>query len=120
VTIAPSLIRWVRAATPASSVYASSVGSVSGPTFGIWWSWSMTQNESNPASSAAMAVSAIRSNIRSFETSLKVKLGIWSPKLGTAISSLQRLWFRLGADDPGRGDREDPGGQGWPAGHRAA
>jgi hypothetical protein len=42
----------------------------------------------NPASSAAIAVSAIRSNMRSLGTSVKVKLGIWSPKLGTAISSL--------------------------------
>jgi hypothetical protein len=37
VTIAPSWIRGVRAATPPSSVYASSMGSVSGPMFAIWW-----------------------------------------------------------------------------------
>jgi hypothetical protein len=55
----------------------------------------MTQNESNPASSAAIAVSAIRSNIRSFGTSSKVKLGIWSPKLGTA-DLLSTGWVRLG------------------------
>jgi hypothetical protein len=35
--MAPREIRDVRAATPASTVYASSIGSVSGPTFGIWW-----------------------------------------------------------------------------------
>jgi hypothetical protein len=37
VTIAPSLMRDVRAATPESNVYASSMGSDAGPLFVIWW-----------------------------------------------------------------------------------
>jgi hypothetical protein len=37
VTIVPRKIREVRAPTAPSRVYASSIGSVSGPTVAIWW-----------------------------------------------------------------------------------
>jgi hypothetical protein len=35
--MAPSWMRDVRAATALSSVYASNIGSVGGPTLAIWW-----------------------------------------------------------------------------------
>ena len=47
----------------------------------------MTKNESNPESSAATAMSVIRSNSRSFGTSGKLKLGSWRPN--------RIMWFLL-------------------------
>ncbi|MGZ4138118.1 MAG: hypothetical protein ACXVPX_11180 [Actinomycetota bacterium] len=45
----------------------------------------MTQKESKPEDSAAVAVFAIRSNSRSLGTPSKVKLGSWNPRYVTML-----------------------------------
>jgi len=57
-TISPSLARLVLAAMNPSVVQPSSMGSSAGPIPRIWKKWSMTQSESNPASSAERTIRA--------------------------------------------------------------
>jgi hypothetical protein len=80
-TNAPSLTRDVPGATAPSNVYASNMGCSGGPMLAICWKWSITNNESNPESSAAEAISLIRSNNISSGRPGKVKLGSCSPNL---------------------------------------
>ncbi len=86
VTRVPSFTRRVRAASPPSSVYASSIGCVGPPSGGSCQKWSMTQTESKPACSPATARSATCSNISRSGTSANVKFGIWRPNLVIAAS----------------------------------
>src|SRR5436309_10613887 len=81
VTRVPSFTRRVRAASPPSSVYPSSMGCVGPPSGGSCQKWSMTQTESKPACSPATARSATFSNISRSGTPANVKFGIWRPNL---------------------------------------
>ncbi len=56
--MSPSRARVECAAMNPSAVQPSSIGSSARPTARIWKKWSMTQMESNPASSAARTVRA--------------------------------------------------------------
>jgi hypothetical protein len=58
VTISPSVIFSVLAATYPSVVYPSSIGSSTSAVPSIWKKWSITVNEETPACSTIRAVSA--------------------------------------------------------------
>src|SRR6187200_3271844 len=74
----PSRARFVCAAMNPSAVVPSSMGSSTSPTLRIWNRWSMTQIESNPASSAVWQTRASVSPIAASPPG-HVKEEMWSP-----------------------------------------